>query len=158
MAASLSLRVYTGSGAGVESASVAGIDLISADNATNSAGNRSANLVAPGTNSFEKWCRLKVDDADGQTVTGFWVERVGDLPAGVTIKFGVTDTPATPVVTASTVATREIATGRKWYFDSGAYDADGDYSRYIVFQEVVAADAADGSIDSQAIQFGWSAS
>ena len=43
MVASLSVRVYTGSSAGTESAVVTGIDFISADNATNSLANRQAN-------------------------------------------------------------------------------------------------------------------
>ena len=59
MAAALSLRVYTGATAATESAAVTGIDFISADNATNSSGNRSSNPVTVGTNSFEKHLRLK---------------------------------------------------------------------------------------------------
>ena len=156
MASIATLRVYTGSGAGTESASVTGVDLISADNATNSSPNRAANEVALGTNSFEKWLRVRIDDADGLTLTNFWIERAGDLPDGVIVKFGVTDTPATPTASTSTVATTTMVDGRRYFFDNGEYSADGDHTRYVVMQAQVAADATTGAIDSQTLQVSWS--
>ena len=55
MVATLTLRVYTSTAAGTESAAVTGIDLISADNATNTLGNRQTNPITVNTNSFVKW-------------------------------------------------------------------------------------------------------
>lgn len=112
----------------------------------------------PGTNSYEKWMRLKVDDAAGFVVSDFWIERAGDLPDGVVIKMGVTDTPATPVATVSTVATTTMADGRRYFFDMGSYDADDDTTRYLVLQEQVVASASNGSIETQSFQWGWSES
>ena len=43
-------------------------------------------LPVPGTNSFEKWLRVKIDAANAHTLANFWVERTGDLPDGVTPK------------------------------------------------------------------------
>ena len=112
--------------------------------------------VAPGANSYEKWIRVKIDSAGTQTFTNFWVERSGDLPDGVDIKLGVTDTPATPTSTTSTVATTTMADGRRYFFDNGSYAADGDYTRYLVLQEQVASDAASGSIEQQVFTIGYS--
>jgi len=70
MAASLSLRVYTGAGPS-ESAAVTGIDLISADNATSTLANRQANPITVGTASYEKWLKLKIDTSPANGVTNF---------------------------------------------------------------------------------------
>lgn len=152
MTASLSMRVCTGANAGTESASAPGIAFMDIDSA---AIDPDANEVAPGSNSFEKWVRLALDDADGQAVSGFWIERSGDLPDGVTVKLGTTDTPTTPTAAASTVARETMAAGRHYFFDAGAYDEDGARTRYLVLQEIVAADAPSGAIDTQGFTFGW---
>jgi hypothetical protein len=52
MAATVTIRVYTGASAGTESSAVSGIDLISADNATNSLANRQANPITAGDRSL----------------------------------------------------------------------------------------------------------
>jgi hypothetical protein len=158
MAASISLRVYTGAGAATESAGQAGIDLVSADNALNSGANRTAHEVAPGTNSFEKWMKIALDAANGQAVSSFWVERTGDLPDGVIVKVGTTDTGATPKAALSTVATETMHEGRRYWFDGNEYSEDGDRTRYLVIQEQVAASAADGSIETQTFEWGCSVS
>jgi hypothetical protein len=134
---------------------VTGIDLVSADNALNSSGNRSSNKVVPGTNSFEKWVRLRVDVAPTGVVTNFAVTREGDLPDGVTIRFGVTDTPATPVASTSVVATTEMVAGRQYIFDANQYAEAGDHSRYLVFQEQVLSSVTTISIDEQDFDFAW---
>jgi len=133
-----------------------GIDLVSVDNAVNSTQNREDNEVLPGTNSFEKWMRIKLDAANGHMLTNFWIERDGDLPDGVVIKMGVTDTAATPTASASTVATTTMADGRRYIFDTNVYDANNDTTRYIVVQEQVAGTASGGSIESQDFEIGWS--
>jgi len=156
--ATATLRVYTGTNAGTESASQTGIDLISVDNAVNTTQNRSDNEVAPGTNSFEKWLRIKIDTANGHTLTNFWIERDGDLPDGVVIKMGVTDTAASPTASTSTVATTTMSSGRRYIFDTNSYDANNDTTRYVVVQEQVAGSASGGSIESQDFEIGWSQS
>ena len=153
MAATTSLRVYTGTNAGTESAAQTAIALLSVDAATV---DPAAHQVAPGTNSYEKWLRLKIDAANGATVTDFWIERSGALPAGVVIKLGVTATPATPTSTTSTVATTTMAEGRRYVFDTAALAANGDATQYLVLQEQVAASAAAGAITQQDFTVGYS--
>jgi len=72
MVATLTLRVYTGTNAGTESATVTGIDMISADNATNSLANRQANPISVGTKSYDKWLKLKLSTAPDNGVTNFF--------------------------------------------------------------------------------------
>ena len=114
--------------------------------------------VSPGANSFEKWLRVKVDTAGGGTFTNFAITRSGDLPDGVVIKLGVTDTAATPTASTSTVATTTMADGRRYIFDTNAYSADGDTTRYLVLQAQVDASALSGAIDQQAFLIGYAQS
>lgn len=158
MDASVSLRVFTGTDAGTESAAQTGIDLISADNAVNSGGNRTAHEVAPGANSYEKWMRIKVEAANNNSLTDFWVTRTGDLPDGVIIKMGVVDIPATPVVVESTVAMTTMHDGRKYIFDTNVYSSSGAYSRYLVLQEQTTGSAPSGAIATESLEIGWSQS
>lgn len=144
---SLSLRAFTGVGAGTESSAQTTVTLTDADDL-------SAGTVAPGTRSFERWVALRVDSAPALGVANFWFEATGDLPAGVEIRFGVTDTPATPVATASAVATREFQADRRYIFDVNTYAQVGDHTRYLVLQEIVAADADPDTLNLD-WQFGW---
>lgn len=147
-----SLRVCTGTGAGTESAAVAGIALLSVDAATNDPDDH---RVVPGTNSYEKWLRVRVDSADGIAFSDFWIERTGALPDGAVIKVGTTDTPATPTAATSAVARTTMAEGRHYTFDAGSYDETGDATRYVVLQLQVAAAANSGAIAQQAFSVGW---
>lgn len=149
MTAEISLRAYTGASAGTESAALDAVELISEDAVT-------GDPVAPGSVSFERWLRLRVDVAPVIGVANFWLTNTGDLPDGVSLLFGVTDTPATPVGTVSTVAIKALTSGQRFIFDAQTLTEIGDHSRYIVIQEVVAADAAPGTIPAQAFQWGWS--
>lgn len=155
MAATLTLRVYTGTDAGTESGPQEGIALMSTDSAGN---DPEDNEIEKGTNSFEKWMRVKVDDADGDTFTNFWIERSGDLPDGVTVKMGVTDIPATPVAATSIIATTTMTDGRRYIFDTNEYDADDDTTRYLVVQARVDGAATSGNIEQQVFSIGYSQS
>jgi len=148
MSASVSLRAYTGSNAGTESAAQSTVSLCAADGLT-------GGDVAPGTRSFERWLRLRVDVAPVVGVANFWLMNTGDLPDGVSLLFGVADTPATPVNTVSQVATKTLTSGQKFIFDAATLTDVGDHSRYVVVQEVAAGDAATGAVPSQTLQFGW---
>lgn len=154
MAATITLRVYTGTGAGTESSPQTGIALLSADSASPDPDSAE---VAPGTYSYEKWIRLKIDAPDGKAFTNFWIERAGDLPDGVEIRFGVTDTPATPKATASSVATKELQANRRYVFDVAVLDEAGDATRYLVIQERVGADVDPGDIEQQVFTIGYTA-
>lgn len=149
----VSLRVYTGTNAGTESAPQTGIALLSTDSAGT---NPAAAEVDPGTNSFEKWLRV-LDDSASAAPANYWIERSGDLPVGVVIKLGVTDTPATPTASTSAVATTTMAEGRRYFFDAAATEIVGGFaSSYVVLQEQVAADADSGAIDQQVFTIGYS--
>jgi hypothetical protein len=148
MVASISCRVYTGVGAGNESPAQSAITLVATDSLGGPA-------VAPGSVSYERWLRLRLDAAPTTGVANFWFLNVGDLPAGVSILFGVTDTPATPVNTPSTIAKKVLASGQRYIFDTSTLAVVGQHSRYIVLQEVVASTAASGAIPQQALQWGW---
>jgi len=150
MTAVLTLRVYTGTNAGTQSAAQAAIALLPTDSASSTPA-----AVAKGAYSYEKWMRILIDDPDGDSFTNFWIERAGDLPDGVTIRFGVTDTPATPRNTVSLVATTTMADGRRYIFDTNAYDTADQTTRYFVVQAQVAASAASGAIDQQVFTTGY---
>ena len=148
MTATITASVFTGTNAGTEHVSQTTIALCAADAL-------SGGDVVPGTRSYERWIALRVDVAPAHGATNFSVTNTGDLPAGVSLKFGVTDTPATPVNTESTVATMDLQSGRTYIFDTNSYDTVGDHTRYLVIQEVAASDAPSGAIDPQALRFGW---
>lgn len=147
------LRVYTGTNAGTQSAPQTGIALLSTDSAGT---NPAAAEVAPGTNSFEKWLRV-IDDGASGAPANYWIERSGDLPVGVVIKLGMTDTPSTPTASTSAVATTTMTEGRRYFFDAAAAEIDGGFaSSYVVLQEQVAADADSGAIEQQVFTIGYS--
>lgn len=148
MVASITMRAYYGANVATESSALATVSLSSTNDLVSSD-------VLPGTVSFERWLRLRVDSAPAVGVANFWLMNVGDLPDGVVLLFGVTDTPATPVDTVSTVATKVLTSGQKFVFDAATLAEVGDHSRYIVIQEVVDDDAASGAIPSQALVWGW---
>jgi|ERR1041385_1073893 hypothetical protein len=149
MAASLSFRVYTGASAGTESAVVTGIDLESADNATNTLGNRQANPITVGTNSYEKWLKMKVDTAPANAVTNFKIWGDGAVQTSTTLMVtGAYVTGATPTTATSTVANTtfvNFTAGNKLTFDSASYSATNATTKYFVFQLQVDATCGPGN-------------
>jgi hypothetical protein len=148
MAASLTLRQYSGTNAGTESAAVEEIDL-EADGGGD---------VAPGTNSLEAWLRLRVDTAAEAIVSNFTLVMDGAVPTGTTLRFGVRDTGVTPTAATSSIATTEITPGRRYIWDTNSYDSAGDRTRYLVIQAQVAANASTESIETNEFTIGWSES
>lgn len=159
MAASLSVRVYTGSAAGTESAAVTGIDLISADNATNSLANRTSNPITVGNNSYEKWLKLKVDTAPANAVTNFKLWGDGAVQTSTTLNFTVAYvTGTTPVSTASTIANStftNFTAGNKATWDSSSYSATNATTKYAVFQLVVDATCGPGNWTQETINYSY---
>src|SRR3989304_7356946 len=159
MAATLTVRVYTGSAAGTESASVTGIDFISADNATNSLGNRTANPIDVGTNSYEKWLKLKVDAAPANGVTNFKIWGGGAVQTSTTLMWtGQYITGVTPVATASTKANTNFngfTSGNKGTWDTNSYAATNATTQYTVFQLVVDSPCGPGNWTQETISFGY---
>lgn len=158
MAASLSLRVYTGGGQ-TQSAAVSGIDMISADNATNSLANRQANPITVGTNSYEKWVALYVDSTPANAVDNFQVWMDGTIDTSTTLNFTTNYiTYATPTSSASTVGDTDMTaytSGNKGTWDAGPYTNTGDTTRFTVFQLVVDSDAGPGNWTQETISYSY---
>jgi hypothetical protein len=165
MAASLSVRVQFGTSPGTQSAGVSGVDFISADNATNTLANRTANpLSIPAAGSvwsFEKWLKLRVDVAPANGVTNFkaWSAQggAGGAGTGVTINAeGAVVTYVTPVTTqrgtASAIPTTQGA-GVTW--DSAALVNVGDLSKYLVLQLKVDSTAAAGNVTQATLSYSY---
>lgn len=159
MVAALSVRVYTGSSAGTESSAVTGIDFISADNATNSLANRQANPITVGTNSYEKWLKLKVDTAPANSVSNFLIWGDGAVQTSTTLTFtGNYVTGTTPVASASTIANTtfvNFTAGNKATWDATSYSATNATTRYAVFQLQVGATASPGNWTQETINYSY---
>ena len=159
MAASLSVRVYTAAAAGTESAVVTGIDFVSIDNATNSLGNRTANPITVGTNSYEKWLKLKVDTAPANGVTNFKIWGDGAVMTSTTLNFTAAYvTGTTPTTAASTIANTtftNFTAGNKATWDSTSYTATNATTKYTVFQLVVDSTAGPGNWTQETINFSY---
>lgn len=159
MVATLSLRKYTGTNAATESAAVTGADLSSADNATNSLGNRQANPIVVGTNSYETWLKLKIDVVPANAVTNFLIWGDGAVAANTTLMFaGNVTTGVTPVTTASSVATTNFNTctsGAKCTWDATSYSALNATTRYVVFQLQVGGSATPGNWPTETVSYSY---
>jgi len=158
MAASLSLRVYTSTGP-TESGAVTGIDMISADNATNSLANRQANPITVATNSYEKWLKLKLDTAPANGVTNFKIWGDGAVMSSTTFVF----TAAYVTYQQGTTATSTIAnttftnftSGNKATWDSASYSTTNATTKFVVFQLQVASDAAAGNWTQETVSYSY---
>ena len=159
MAASLSVRVYTGSGAGTESAAVTGADLISADNATNSLANRQANPITVGTNSYEKWLKLKIDTAHANGVTNFKIWGGGATMTSTTLDFTAAyvtgTTPTTGTSAIANVSFDTYTAGNKATWDAASYSATNATTKYVVFQLQVGATAGPGNWTQQTSNYSF---
>jgi len=158
MAASLSLRVYTSTGP-TESSAVTGADLISADNATNSLANRQANPITVGTNSYEKWLKLKIDTAPANGVTNFKIWGDGAVMTSSTLVY----TAAYVTYQQGTTATSTIAnttftnftSGNKGTWDSASYSATNATTKFVVFQLQIDATAAAGNWTQETVSYSY---
>ena len=159
MVATLGLRVYTGASAATESGVVTGIDLISADNATNSLANRQANPITVGTHSYEKWLKLKISAIPDNNVSNFLVWGDGGVASSTTLYVvGNYITGATPTSVTSSVATNDFTTytsGAKLTWDAGPYTNTNDTTRYLVFQLAVNSDANPGNWTQETVSYSY---
>jgi len=159
MVATLTLRVQTGSSPGSESSAVTGIDLISADNATNSLANRQANPITVGTNSFEKFCKLKIDVVPANAVTNFKIWGDGAVAANTTLMWaGAVTSYTTPTASTSSVATTDFTTvtsGAKGTWDSASLSALNATTKYSVFQLQVGSGASPGNWPTETVSYSY---
>lgn len=145
MAATIGLHVYTGTNAATESATVTGVDLISADNATNTLANRQQYPVVTGTNSFEKHLRLKVEAVPANSVSNFkfWTDGTGTANVLFRAKLAVGTGGATPG-TGDTTPSATAMTGdadaysytssSKGTWDSASYSALNNVTKALLLQ------------------------
>jgi hypothetical protein len=165
MVASLTLRVYTGTNAATESSAQTGIDLISADNATNSLGNRQANPVTVGTNSFEKHLRLRIDTAPANAVTNFlwWTDGSGTTNVALRAKEAVGTGGATPGTGDSTPTATSMTgdldaytrtSGAKGTWDAASYSTQNHVTKALLLQ-LQPSGAADPGNWSETINFSY---
>lgn len=149
MVASLTLRVYTSTGAGTESAAVTGVDFVSADNATNTQANRQANPISVGTSSYEKWLKLKVDTKPSNSVSNFKIWGDGAVTVSTSLYFtGAYTTGTTPTNATSSIANvsfTNYTAGAKATWDAGSYTNTDATTQYAVMQLQIAADCAPGN-------------
>lgn len=160
MAATLVLAVSYGSTPTVQD-SVSGIDLISADNATNTLANRQANPITVGTNSYEKWIRLKVTATPANYVQSFKVWFNSTVDATTTLYFtGAYVTYQLGTTAASTIANAVATTytsGNKAIWDNAQYTAAqvNAYTKYLVMQLAVGATAGPGNWTQQTVNYSY---
>jgi hypothetical protein len=131
------------------------INFASADLASNTASILTNNPVAAGTNSYEKWFRMKVTGAATNSLSAFSIYFSATAPtdgagsaATLTMKFGVNGAYATPVATASTVATTACSTVTSAPGTTFTAPANsvGSYSGYFTQQLIVASNATGGNV------------
>jgi hypothetical protein len=159
MAATLTVRVYTGTNAGTESASVTGVDLISADNATNSLANRQANPIDVGSQSYEKWLKLKVDAAPANAVTNFKVWGDGAVMTSTTLfatgQYVTGTTPVNSVSSKANATFTAFTSGNKMTWDTNSYSATNATTQFLIFQLAVGATAGPGNWTQETVNYSF---
>jgi hypothetical protein len=160
MAATLVLSVSNAAGPTVTD-SVTGIDLESADNALNTLANRQANPITVGTNSYEKWIRLKVTVTPANYVKSFQVWFNSTVDTSTTLFFtGMYVTYQVGTTATSTIAQAVATTytaGNKALWDTTTYTASqtGVYTKYLALQLAVGATAGPGNWTQQTVNYSY---
>lgn len=160
MAATLVLACSFGASPTVTD-SVTGVDMISADNATNSLGNRQANPITVGTNSYEKWLRLKITATPANYVQSFKAWFNSTVDTSTTLNFtGAYVTYQQGTTATSTIANALATTytsGNKAVWDVAQYTAAqlNAYTKYLVMQLQVAATAGPGNWTQQTVNYSY---
>lgn|SRR5512139_725030 len=160
MTYTLTLRVYTSTNAGTESTAQTGIDLISADNDTNTLSNRQAYPITVGTRSYEKWLKLKIDSKGANNVSNFKIWGDGATQTSTNLYFtGNYSTGTTPSATRTTIAnanfTNYSSSGSAATWDAGTYTNTNDVTKYAVFQLDVGSDATPGNWTQETINYSY---
>ena len=164
MAATVELKIYTGSG-GTENPSsgdASNWNLMSIDSYDSTGTDYQNNPItvpASGTNySYERWMRLRFSGSFNLIDNIKAWKSAGTLSdANLTLNAGVTDTYAQPVNSASTIATSAIPESEATALDltpSGGVTSSPGYSKYLVVQLVVPSSVTTpGDIGNQTITF-----
>ena len=158
MAATVTIRVNTGTTASAQSSAQTGIDLVSIDDPVNTAPNRAANPITASEKSYEKWCTARVDAAPDNQVNNFQLWGDEAVQSSTSLFLGKTDTAATPTSNDSTIATNDFtayAVGTKFAWHATNMTGIGSTTDYAVFQLDVDADAAAGNWTQETVSFSF---
>lgn len=166
MAATITVRVVTGTSPGSMSQAQTGVDLESADNSTNTLANRQNFPItvpsgAASAFSYEKFCELRVDVAPANFVQNFkaWSAQggAGGAGTGVTLE----DEPAvtsytTPVSTERAGAhAMPTTSGSADTWDSAQYSSVSQVTKFLVLQLTVLSTASPGNVAQMTISFSY---
>jgi hypothetical protein len=141
-----------------------GIDYISADNATNSIGNRTANPITIPTSgfaySYEKWLKFELGTTEPDTqVTNFKFWGTGAVIDSGNVKdyYKVTNTYATPAEATTTTGYTAVtaATSATKASISGTLNSQGDATQYMVMMLEVGTAAAQGNMAQQTYNYSY---
>lgn len=160
MAATLQLSVTNGNGpTGTPTDGVSGIDLISADNATNTLANRQANPITVGTRSYEKWIRLKITSTPSNAVGTFLIWGDGTVMSSTTLWWSgnITSysTPTSGTGITKTNFTLFTANAKGTWDTRTNLFTVGTYTNYSVFQLEVGSDAGPGTWTQETINYSY---
>jgi len=142
----------------------AGIDFISADNCTNTSGNRTSNpITIPSSGfaySYEKYLKFELGTTEPDTqVTNFKFWGGGSDPeSGVVIDyFRVTDTGVTPAAatTNSAYAAMTTITSDAKQDITGTLTTQGDATQFIVMMLEVSTGASQGNMTQQTFSYSY---
>ena len=158
MAATVTIRVNTGSGGSAQSAAVSGIDLLSVDEPGNDAALRAANPITAGASSFEKWILARVDAAPDNQVNNFQLWGDGTVQSSTTLFVGAITLTNAPVDTDSGVATNDwttYVTGTRFAWHATNMTGVGSVSDHAVFQLDVDGTADAGNWTQETINYSF---
>ena len=159
MAATVYLRVLTGSARHVASGSITGFNFLSSDTYDYSASTRNAYPVTLGNLSFEKALQGYISVSPANKVENFQFWCDGTFMTGTCVLVGTSaDAFTTSVSTTSGVATSDMSgfdSGAKVSWDSASYSAVGSIATLLILQ--LDTNAATGSPgDWTQETFSWS--
>jgi len=163
MVATIQVSVQTGATAGSPTDGVAGVDFISADNALNTLPNRQNYPITVGTNSYEKWVRLKIATPGANYTNNFKIWGDGAVTTSTTLAFtcGIVTytqgTTATSVIADKNFVNFTALAAAKGTWDTTTYwqTNTGSYTKYAVFQLQVGADCLPGNWTQETISYSY---
>lgn len=166
MASPADVNLICNSGAGETETDItgAGIDFITADNCTNTSGNRTSNPITIPTSgfaySYEKWLKFALGTTEPDTqVTNFKFWGGGSEPEAGVVKdyFRTTSTYATPalVTTNTDYAAVTTATSGAKASISGTLNTQGEATDYLVMMLEVSTGASQGNMTQQTYSYSY---
>ncbi len=161
MAATITIRVFTGAPAGVMSGAQTGISFLSIDSALTTPASRTANPVVAGDRSYEKWMVARVDVAPPNWVNNFFAWGDGVVMADTVLYVGNNVAYVQPTDAASGIAVNDwtnYVVGGKWtWHTAGGGDTNlvniGDLTKHLVMQLAPAAAHGGGAWTQEVINY-----